>query len=651
MEHILKMPRRSLLCRLCTQYRGTWPDGVTPRREIFVKITCLKHIGSSFKRIPEKNDEAPFNIDEKHDMEHILDGVLQYKWIQPGNATLRIHVKDYHQFTQLCATQEWDVEEYIPDTIMKHVIEHVTRPLVTMQQIEQKIGTQLYEKLRPFQRTGVQFAVSKRKSYIAGSMGTGKTIQAIATASYFSNLWPAVVFVPAVMKTTWQNEIAQWLGIEKTRILILKNARHLQKPLPENIAFVIISYGLLPNIQFCNLVKTKRFQIAIMDECHYVKSPSSKRSKGAFQIMRNIPIRIMLSGTPCSYAVDLYQQIKILYPEIYPKFFTYTRSTKDLQFVTRYCQPKQVQFGRQIQWTFKGYVRSNELESVLLTFMLRTRKKDVLPQLPPKNRSLITLPPLPKKEQKEIENLLVSQNNKQEQKQNKRPKHNTDFDFDDKANPVRFGKAFHKTAQFKIPGVIQFIKSYVVDDVLKMEPEKRFVVYTHHIHMREAVEELLKKENIAFFSIHGGTPTLQRGEYQQDFQNSDKYQAAVLSLEAASTGINLNRANLMIFTELHSSPQTMLQAEDRCHRIGTTAKQINYFYLMQPDTTDNINFQLILIKERESSRILDGQASHISHQQVDNEKLREQGAATLLNTQKQRQRKRKAKQIETYFVL
>lgn len=41
---------------------------------------------------------------------------------------------------------------------------------------------------------------------------------------------------------------------------------------------------------------------------------------------------------------------------------------------------------------------------------------------------------------------------------------------------------------------------------------------------------------------------------------------ALLSVTACGTGVNLTRASVALFAELHWSPGAVLQAEDRIHR-------------------------------------------------------------------------------------
>ena len=76
------------------------------------------------------------------------------------------------------------------------------------------------------------------------------------------------------------------------------------------------------------------------------------------------------------------------------------------------------------------------------------------------------------------------------------------------------------------------------------------------------------------------------------FQTQDRVRVAVLSITAASCGITLTAANLVVFAELFWNPGTLRQAEDRAHRIGQTGSVVCQ-YLLARGTADDILWPMI----------------------------------------------------------
>ena len=57
----------------------------------------------------------------------------------------------------------------------------------------------------------------------------------------------------------------------------------------------------------------------------------------------------------------------------------------------------------------------------------------------------------------------------------------------------------------------------------------------------------------------------------------------------------MTAASTIVFAELSWTPSTMVQAEDRAHRIGQV-NPVNIYYLHAKDTTDDVILQLLAQK-------------------------------------------------------
>lgn len=79
----------------------------------------------------------------------------------------------------------------------------------------------------------------------------------------------------------------------------------------------------------------------------------------------------------------------------------------------------------------------------------------------------------------------------------------------------------------------------------------------------------------------------------------------MLGITAAGVAITLTAASRAIFTELFWTPAALLQAEDRCHRIGQTAA-VKIDYIVASNSVDDILWPLVEAKMRVLGEIVEG---------------------------------------------
>jgi SWI/SNF-related matrix-associated actin-dependent regulator 1 of chromatin subfamily A len=87
-------------------------------------------------------------------------------------------------------------------------------------------------------------------------------------------------------------------------------------------------------------------------------------------------------------------------------------------------------------------------------------------------------------------------------------------------------------------------------------------------------------------------------------------------MTAASTGINMVAASIVIFAELFWNPGTLIQAEDRCHRIGQRAPFVAIRYLLAKKTVDDVIWPLIGRKLGVVGSALNGQRDFLAVDKV-----------------------------------
>jgi len=126
----------------------------------------------------------------------------------------------------------------------------------------------LWDKLLPFQRTGVLFAISRRgRALIADDMGLGKTIQAISIACCYRYEWPCLVITPSSLRDDWVEGFKKWASstVDPWKIKIVDKVADMKE---KGLVFVI-SYTLAARL--VEDLKKKEFKVIIA-----VSSPSHK---------------------------------------------------------------------------------------------------------------------------------------------------------------------------------------------------------------------------------------------------------------------------------------------------------------------------------------------------------------------------------------
>ena len=124
---------------------------------------------------------------------------------------------------------------------------------------------------------------------------------------------------------------------------------------------------------------------------------------------------------------------------------------------------------------------------------------------------------------------------------------------------------------------------------------KKILVFAHHQEMLDSIEEFYKSKNCEYIRIDGSTPSNKRHAMIEKFQNQSNVLVGILSITACSSGLTLTAGKAVVFAELYWNPGTLLQAEDRIHRIGQT-DNVEIHYLVCKGTIDEMVWPHILKK-------------------------------------------------------
>lgn len=381
-----------------------------------------------------------------------------------------------------------------------------------------------------------QEEIGKRNLLLADEMGLGKTIEAIFC---INRLKPknCLIIVPNTLVMKWYAELQKWLAFKECQIYIVPWSQVIRQDL--NFYWDLI----------------------IVDEAHYAKNPSSKRSQ-AFQALKGKK-RIALTGTPIlSRPLEVFPIVNWLQP--------YSLGIQS-QFERRY-EIKKLEWYRNRSGLHAHYKTTFEIEQVQKlqkklreTCMIARQKSVVLPQLPPKLRSTVEIDF--GKEVSKLDKRMIALFKEIQR---------------DKKNIELWQNIFalrHEAALLKLPKVAAFIQ-----DTWE-ESQRPMVVFAHHQDVIDGLESSIYNNcTKKVVKIDGRNKAEVRERIINEFQEGE-HDIIVVGLTVGGVGITLTRADVAVFAELDWTPANLVQAEDRLHRIGQE-NAVNIYYCVSGESLD-----------------------------------------------------------------
>ncbi|VDM57891.1 unnamed protein product [Angiostrongylus costaricensis] len=449
--------------------------------------------------------------------------------------------------------------ESIPDNVLKLLGDESHSRHAVPSDLSLILDPALIQRLFPFQKAGVALLSSWLYPFIlflfysfgierggrillADEMGLGKSVQALTLARYYKAEWPLLIICPSSVKTAWKVQINKFMPMIHKIFLVEKGS----DPLPE----------------------ARTSNTVVSDESHMLKDMKAKRTKVAHSLSKRASRVILLSGTPAlSRPAELFSQIKLVNDSLFPKFH---------EFAVRYCDGKQGRFC----FEAKGCTNSDELNAILSKrVMIRRLKSQVLTELPDKRREVVYL-----------------SGHKIDSRMDSLQKAKNDFEANKRAQPGNAKDPKECLLEyFSLTGIVKAdaVCSHILENYFYPDaPKKKVLIFAHHQIVMDSIQVEVQKRNLKSVRIDGQTLSKDRGNLCQQFQEDPDVMVAILSLTAAGVGITLTAASVVVFAELHWNPGTLLQAEDRAHRVGQK-DSVFVQYLVARNTADDVIWPLV----------------------------------------------------------
>ena len=434
-----------------------------------------------------------------------------------------------------------------------------------------RLPDDLNAELRPYQKVGVDWLVFCRDAgmgcVLADDMGLGKTVQTLCAVR-----GRTLVVCPTSVAPNWQAEIRRFRPALK--IALYHGAR---RSLDEQADITITTYPLLRND--ADLMASVAWDTVVLDEAQAIKNPDSQLAKAAYRLRGGW--RVSLSGTPIENRLDeLWSQLNFVNPGL-------LGARRD--FAARWEQP-----------ILDGDKATLErLRARIKPFVLRRKKVDVAPELPPRTEDVLWVE-LDEREraaydairaatQAEVVTLL-------EQGGGVMAALEALLRLRQAACHRGLLPGQHADGSTKLTTLIESLTEAAAEG-------HKALVFSQWTSLLDKVEPALVAAGLSWIRLDGSTKD--RGAVVASFQDPAGPPVMLLSLKAGGTGLNLTAADHVFLLDPWWNPAAEDQAADRAHRIGQD-RPVMIYRLVARDTVEERVLALQASKRALAAAALDG---------------------------------------------
>lgn len=427
------------------------------------------------------------------------------------------------------------------------------------------------------QKVAIEKLLANDKFILADDMGLGKTTSAVI-ASLESKARKILIVCPASLKINWEREIRNY---SDRKVLIVEGRKW-----GSTFDFYIINYDIIKNYHTTDksedsddykLLVNANFDLAIVDEAHYISNATANRTRLLNDVLDTIPKVWLLTGTPMtSRPINYFNLLKIVESPLTLNWQSYVR---------RYCAGYQFRVGNRKVWNTSGASNLDELRERTKNIVLRRMKTDIL-DLPEKIVTPIFVELNSRMYDEEMDDFTrISNDNKDKETLT--------------VTLNRLMKVRQLISYEKIPYTCE-----IIDRCL--EQGKKVIVLTNFTMTLDMLHEKYKKNSV---TLDGRMHKDKRQENVDRFQTDDKIKIFIGNIKAAGVGITLTAAEVVIMNDLSFVPADHSQGEDRAYRYGQKNSVLVYYPIFE-NTVEKIIYNILQKKKGVIDQVMgDGEYS------------------------------------------
>lgn len=446
--------------------------------------------------------------------------------------------------------------------------------------------------LDPHQRVGVEWILSRKRSYLAHAPGAGKTAQAIFAACLAPGNGQTLFIVPPSLTLNWVREIekfTQWL--ERPNYLpsiavVPKSDR--QSDMAWKADFIVCPDSMLTKDWVYWKIQARQWKLIAVDEASRFKESTAMRSlafyggsngetswPGFFKNARHV---VLLDGSPMpNRPMELWAPTFALHPEAID-------CLDQNDFGYRYCGARPNERG---VWEFLYSSNEDELKEKLQKDFMHVVTEAELSH-PERRRSMVVMskdvrtPEQRTWERRNVDRLFV-------------PPGDFGWAIDESASQGDLARHRRDLGLRKVNWVAAYVHERLE------EKNESVLLFAWHRQVISELEERLNKWNPGV--ILGGVDSRYREDVFSEFQ-SGKRRLLIMNIAAGGRGHNLQRADRAVFAEFSWTDETNRQCEKRGSRRGSEKEFLRCDYIVCPNSLDERVLTSLFTKERRVRKVI-----------------------------------------------
>lgn len=458
-----------------------------------------------------------------------------------------------------------------------------------------------------WQKQAIEENIERNSYAFLADPGSGKTCAVINVlrGKYNTNrrIMRTLIVAPSVTLYNWLNEIPKYSKIQKQDIEVLKGsiAKRGETIEKSRKKIFITNYESFVNEKFTATCIQKGFEVLVLDESHYCKSPKSKRSRNIHKLSQGPKFKYIMTGTPITNNVtDIFMQYKILDggATFGQDFFIFQR--KYMRDANDAWKGKKNYFPK---WVARED-KFAELQEMIYRNGIRVTKDECM-DLPPLIQKTIVVPL--STSQRRYYNAMMR-----------------DFvAFVEEGNAK--GIVTAELAVTKALRLQQIVTGYVqgedgeiieikdnprldaVENLLNdLHGKHKVILWCSFKHNYAQLEKVCQKVGVKYVFLTGKQTAQQKAEAIEQFETDETVRVVIANRRAGGIGVNLVQASYSIVYSRNFSYEEEVQSTARNHRGGSQIhERVIKIDLCAIDTLDEHITEALLTKKKIADSVIE----------------------------------------------